>query len=88
MSLIRVDVSGRKQGRPARVVYQLLDYRDAATGLTAMQRTVGFTMSRGTQLIATGTLAKPGVLTPLDVAYDDVLPPLESHGIRVQVTRE
>jgi saccharopine dehydrogenase-like NADP-dependent oxidoreductase len=88
LSLIRVDVSGRKQGRPARVVYQLLDYRDAATGLTAMQRTVGFTMSRGAQLIAAGTLAKPGVLTPLDVAYDDVLPPLESHGIRVQVTRE
>ena len=88
LSLIRVDVSGRKQGRTARVVYQLLDYRDAATGLTAMQRTVGFTMSRGAQLIATGTLAKPGILTPLDVPYDDVLPSLESHGIRVQVTRE
>jgi hypothetical protein len=50
--------------------------------------TVGFTMSRGAQLIATGKLSKPGILTPLDVAYDDVLPALERHGIRVKITRE
>ena len=53
-----------------------------------MQRTVGFTMSRGAQLIATGKLSKRGVLTPLDVPYDDVLPALEPLGIRVQVSRE
>lgn len=88
LSLIRVDVRGVRQGAPGRVVYELLDYRDRATGLTAMQRTVGFTMSRGAQLIATGRLAKSGVLTPLDVAYDDVLPALEAHGVHVQITRE
>jgi saccharopine dehydrogenase-like NADP-dependent oxidoreductase len=88
LSLILVNVRGLCRGRSKRVVYQLLDYRDFATGLTAMQRTVGFTLSRGAQLIAAGRLAKPGVLTPLDVVYDDVLPALESHGIRVQITRE
>jgi saccharopine dehydrogenase-like NADP-dependent oxidoreductase len=88
LSLIRVDARGLRKGKPARVVYQLLDYRDFASGLTAMQRTVGFTLSRGAQLIAAGRLAKSGVLTPLDVAYDDVLPALEPHGIRVQITRE
>ena len=88
LSLIRVDARGVRGGKPARVIYELLDYRDFATGFTAMQRTVGFTMSRGAQLIATGKLAKTGVLTPLDVNYDDVLPALEPHGIHVKITRE
>ena len=72
--------------RPSRVC-QVIDYRDPATGFTAMQRTVGFTMSRGVQLIATGKLTKIGVLTPLALAYEDVLPALEPHGIRVQISR-
>ena len=58
------------------------------TGFTAMQRTVGFTMSCGAQLIATGKMRKCGVLTPLDLAYDDVLLALEHHGIKVKITRE
>lgn len=87
LSFIRVEARGNRQGRPGRVVYQLIDYRDPATGFTAMQRTVGFTMSRGVQLIATGKLTKIGVLTPLALAYEDVLPALEPHGIRVQISR-
>jgi saccharopine dehydrogenase-like NADP-dependent oxidoreductase len=85
---LRVDARGLRQGKPRRVVYQLIDYRDPVTGFTAMQRTVGFTMSRGAQLVAGGKLTRAGVLTPLDVAFDDVLPALEPHGIRVQISRE
>ena len=85
---IRVEARGLRQGKPHHVVYELIDYRDLATGFTAMQRTVGFTMSRGAQLIATGQLSKPGLLTALDVPYRDVLPGLEPHGIRVHVTRK
>lgn len=88
MSLIRVVARGLRQRKPKQVTYELIDYRDLDTGFTAMQRAVGFTMSRGSQLIATGKLSKPGVLTPLDVAYNDVLPALEPHGIRVKITRE
>jgi lysine 6-dehydrogenase len=88
LSFIRVVARGLRQGKLKRVIYELIDYRDLDTGFTAMQRTVGFTMSRGAQLIATGKLSKPGVLTPLDVAYDDVLPALEPHGIKVKITRE
>jgi saccharopine dehydrogenase-like NADP-dependent oxidoreductase len=88
LSFIRVVARGLRQRKPKHVIYELIDYRDLATGFTAMQRTVGFTMSRGAQLIATGKLSKPGVLTPLDVAYDDVLPALEPHGIGVKITRE
>ena len=87
LSFIRVAARGLRQGKPKRVIYELIDYRDLATGFTAMQRTVGFTMSRGAMLIATGKLSKPGVLTPLDVAYDNVLPALEPHGIGVKIAR-
>jgi hypothetical protein len=84
LSFIRVDARGLRQGKPKHVIYELLDYRDLDTGFTAIQRTVGFTMNRGAQLIATGKLSKPGLLTPLHVAYDDVVPELEPHGIRVR----
>ena len=86
LTWIRVEAGGVRAGKPARVIYELIDYRDLQTGFTAMQGTVGFTMSRGAQLIATGKLTKPGLLTPLDVPYEDVIPALEKHGIRVTRT--
>ncbi len=88
LSFIRVEARGLKHGKPLHVTYQLLDYRDLTTGFTAMQRTVGFTMSRGAQLIAAGKVARPGLLTPLDVPYDDVLPALQHHGIHVSISRD
>ncbi len=69
-----------------RVVYDLVDRRDFRTGFTSMQRTVGYTMSLGAQLILRGALPKRGVLTPLDVPYEMVFPSLARHNIRV--TRE
>jgi len=39
-------------------------------------------------LIASSKVTKAGVLTRLDVAYEDVLPALEAHGIRVEITVE
>ncbi len=87
LCFIRVEAAGVRGARPWHVVYQLIDYRDLQTGLTAMQRTVGFTLSRGAQLLATRKLSRTGLLTALDVPYEDVFPALESHGIRVQTTR-
>jgi lysine 6-dehydrogenase len=86
LAFIRVDVRGRRGGTGTRLVYDLVDTRDFATGFTAMQRTVGFTLSLGARLILDGKLAKPGLLTPLDVPYGLVFPALARHGIRV--TRE
>jgi saccharopine dehydrogenase-like NADP-dependent oxidoreductase len=82
LTLIRIDVTGVRAGKPSRVVYQLVDMRDLQTGFTSMQRTVGFTMSLGAQLILGGKLAC-GFLTPLDVPYDFVIPALERHNLRV-----
>jgi len=83
MAFIRVDARGLRRGKATRIIYHLQDMRDLDTGFTAMQRTVGFTMSLGVQLILEGKLEKAGLLTPLDVPYDSVFPPLEKHNIRV-----
>ena len=83
MTLIRVDARGTRAGKRLQIIYQLVDTRDPATGLTAMQRDVGFTLSRGAQLILQGKLARTGVLTPLDVPYESVFPYLEKYNIRV-----
>lgn len=84
IALVRVDARGFQRGKDKRIVFQLLDRKDLATGLTAMQRTVGFTMSLGARLILEGKIEKKGLLTPLDLPYQAVFPPLEKHNIRVQ----
>ncbi len=83
MTFVRVDVCGRRAGRGLRVLYDLIDRRDFTTGLTSMQRTVGFTLALGARLILAGTLPRHGLVTPLEVPYDAVFPALERHGIRV-----
>jgi saccharopine dehydrogenase-like NADP-dependent oxidoreductase len=82
--ILRVDLWGEKDGCPARVVYQLIDRRDLATGLTAMNRTVGFTASIGAQLIGRGVIAGPGLLSPVtDVPYDVVVAELAKRNIHI-----
>ena len=56
------------------------------TGYTAMQRTVGFTMSIGAQLILGEKIQKTGLLGAIDVPFDLMRPELEKRNIIV--TRE
>jgi len=82
--ILRVELWGEKNGRRTRIVYQLIDRRDLATGLTAMNRTVGFTASIGAQLIGRGAIAKRGLLSPVtDVPYNVLIGELAERGIQV-----
>ena len=84
VALIRVDVSGIKDGRKKRAVLQIIDRRDLATGLTAMSRTVGYTASIGAQLIGSGRLPKRGLLSPVrDIPYDIFKEELAKRGILI-----
>jgi len=83
LAFIRVDVRGVRGGKRARVILDLVDRRDATTGFTAMQRTVGFTLAIGARLILDGALRTRGVLTPLDVPYQLVFPALATRGVHV-----
>jgi saccharopine dehydrogenase-like NADP-dependent oxidoreductase len=71
VAVIRVDVTGKKDGQRKRVLLQVIDYRDLATGFTAMSRTVGYTASIGAQLIGSNQLGKHGLLSPVrDIPYE------------------
>jgi lysine 6-dehydrogenase len=66
---LRVEVDGRRNGSPARVVYELIDLFDETTGISAMERTTGFSLAITGLMQAAGTV-KPGVDTP-----DRAVPP-------------
>jgi saccharopine dehydrogenase-like NADP-dependent oxidoreductase len=85
MVVIRVEVWGLKNQKPLRVVYELIDFRDLASGLFAMNRTVGFTASIAAQMIVSGKIRKAGVLTPVrDVPAMEVVRELEKRGMLIR----
>ena len=83
--VVRVDVTGLKNGIQSRRVFQIIDRRDLDTGFTAMSRTVGFTASIGAQMIGRGDINTRGVLTPVhDVPFDIFIEELRKRGIEVE----
>lgn len=61
---LRVEAEGLRGGSRTRVVFDLLDYHDDASGITAMERTTGFSLSITGQLQARRETLQAGVLTP------------------------
>ena len=64
--VVRVVARGKKNGQPSEAVVELIDYYDAATGFTAMQRTTGWHLA-----IVAGMLARhetPLGSIPLELA--------------------
>ena len=81
--IIRAQAWGKKDGQGKLVTYEVTDQRDLETGLFAMNRTVGYTASIGAQMILSGKITAPGVLSPVkDVPAKDFLLEIEKRGIR------
>ncbi len=84
VAIVRVQVAGVRDGRRERLVFEMIDRRDLATGLFAMNRTVGFTASIVAQMIARGEIAGSGLLSPLtDVPFAAFIDELRQRGIQV-----
>jgi lysine 6-dehydrogenase len=82
---LRVVVEGRKNDEPIRAVYDLLDFYDEANGISAMERTTGYSLSITGQLQLTGRARSPGVFTPDQaVPADAYIAELAQRGIRIQ----
>lgn len=60
MVVIHCTVRGIKDGRKAEIVYDMTDRYDESTGMTSMMRTTGFPASIVAQMLATGTISRPG----------------------------
>ena len=83
VAALRVKAWGVKDGRDVSVTHDLADYRDPDTGLFAMNRMVGFTTSIGVQMILSGVITTPGVLSPArHVPPGLFLEQLEARGMR------
>lgn len=83
--VMRNTVVGSRGGETLELRYDLLDVRDAQTGLFAMNRTVGFTASIAAQMIARGEVAGAGVLSPVaDVPAEVFLAALAERGVDVR----
>jgi lysine 6-dehydrogenase len=79
---LRVEVTG-KDGR--RVAWQLLDYFDEATGISAMMRTTGFSLAITGVMQVDGRVSKSGVHTPDEaVPFQPYVDELKRRGVEIR----
>jgi lysine 6-dehydrogenase len=79
---LRVEVTG-KDGR--RVAWQLLDYYDEATGISAMMRTTGFSLAITGVMQVDGRISSAGVYTPDEaVPFQAYVDELRQRGVRIE----
>lgn len=81
VTLTRVDVTGLRDGRKFREIYQIIDKKDLESGFTSMTRTVGFVVSMGAMMILNGDLSKGGIFSPVEMPYEKTAKELKKRGI-------
>jgi len=62
--VLRVTVTGTKNGKPATRQFDLIDRYDEEHGISAMMRTTGYSLSITGQMQVRGQVTPPGVWTP------------------------
>jgi lysine 6-dehydrogenase len=84
---LRVEVTGETDGRPQRVRYDLLDYYNPRTGVSAMERTTGYSLSITGLMQADGRIERKGVCTPdRCVPAAEYIRELGQRGVRIDRT--
>lgn len=61
---LRVEASGIKGGKPATIVWQLVDHKDTTRNISAMMRTTGYSLAITGLMQADGRVTQKGVHTP------------------------
>ena len=84
MVIIRVVAEGEGYRSP-RLTFELVDHRDAESGLMAMNRTVGFPASIAAQMIVNGVITDRGLLSPTKhVPFEPFVAALQERGIQIR----
>ena len=87
VTVVRIEANGQLNGKPKRLVYQMVDKRNLETGFMSMNRTVGFTASIGALMIGSGQLTKRGLLSPInDIPFEPFVKELTVRGIQITST--
>ena len=72
VTLLRVDVSGKKGGKFTRHRYEMIDHYDSRHETTSMARTTAFPCSIAAQLLGSGRIPRQGLIPP-ELAFTDDL---------------
>ena len=81
---MRVEVEGVKDGAPRTVRFDLVDFYDAENGVTAMERTTGYSLAATAFMQAEGVV-EPGVHTPAEcIPVDLFIRDLAGRGVMIE----
>ncbi|GAB4181650.1 MAG: saccharopine dehydrogenase family protein [Calditrichia bacterium] len=64
ITVMRVEVTGLKDGKKYRYIYDLIDEKDDETGVHSMARTTGYTATAAVRLLAEGLFGAKGIIAP------------------------
>jgi saccharopine dehydrogenase-like NADP-dependent oxidoreductase len=64
LTIMKVEVTGEKDGKPVQYVYDLFDKYDPDTGVHSMARTTGYTATVALRMLAEGLFDRVGVSPP------------------------
>jgi lysine 6-dehydrogenase len=82
--VLRVVAKGERAGETKVLTWNLVDREDPETGITAMMRCTGFTLSIVGLLIGRGVIDETGVLAPDEgIPYESVVEELDKRGVRI-----
>jgi lysine 6-dehydrogenase len=74
-TLLRIRVSGKKDGKSVTHVFEMVDYFDTEKGYSSMGKTTSFPASIGAQMIVSGQIMKRGVVFPENVFDAELFEP-------------
>src|SRR5699024_7627810 len=87
--LLRIIVSGLKNGKPTTYEYEMTTYKDREHQVTAMARATANTISTVAQMIGNGTITKKGVYPPEQIVPGDVyIDEMRKRGVHINETEK
>ncbi len=74
-TLLRIRMSGKKDGIQVAHVFEMVDYFDTEKGYSSMGKTTSFPASIGAQMIISGQITQRGVVFPENIFDEDLFEP-------------
>jgi lysine 6-dehydrogenase len=85
---LRVIAEGTKGGKPKKIGWELVDYYDEKNGISAMERSTGYSLSITGQMQARGEIGKSGVFTPDEaIPAEKYIKELGKRGVMIKEIR-
>jgi lysine 6-dehydrogenase len=85
---MRVFAEGTKAGKPKRIGWEMVDYYDEKNGISAMERSTGYSLSITGQMQVRGEIGKAGVFTPDEaIPAEKYIAELGKRGVLIKAMR-